>query len=153
MSAFSYFDELCGRDDDADDDNDDDLFLPPFTPRSHIHILHKSFASNSSTSYHVSKEPVNSSLNLIKPIHEKPYFTQEPDWSLIQKRSMDDLDQVSHERLLERCRALKIALDRAKQQIRARDTVIEASRATAAILELQAQKLWSALHMKEESRK
>ena len=58
---------------------------------------------------------------------------------------------MSRERLLERCQALEIALDRAKQQIRARDAVIEASRATAAILELQAQKLRSALHMKEKS--
>ena len=74
MSAFSYFDESHNQDDHDDDndddntDNDDDPFLPPFTPRSRMHILCKSFASNSSTSYLVSKEPVKSSLNLIKPI-------------------------------------------------------------------------------------
>ena len=157
MSAFSYFDESHNQDDCDDDndddntDNDDDPFLPPFTPRSRMHILRKSFASNSSTLYLVSKEPVKSLLNLIKPVHENPYFTQEPDWSLIRKRSTDDRDRVSRERLLERCQALEIALDRAKQQIRARDVVIEASRATAAILKLQAQKLRSALHMKEKS--
>ena len=48
---------------------------------------------------------------------------------------------------------MEIALDCAKQQVHARDAVIEASRATAAILELQAQKLRSALHMKEETQK
>ena len=152
MSAFSYLNEHDDGDDD-DDKNPDDPFLPSFTPRSRIRILHKSFASNSSTSYLVSKEPVNSSLNLIKPVREKPYFAQEPDWSLIRKRATGDLDQASREKLQERCQALEVALDRAKQQIRARDAVIEASRATAAILKLQAQKLRSALHTKEEGQK
>ena len=62
-----------------------------------------------------------------------------------------NLDRLTREKLLERCQALEVALDRAKQQVRARDAVIESSRATAAILELQAQKLRSALHMKEEA--
>ena len=48
---------------------------------------------------------------------------------------------------------MEIALDRAKQQICAHDTVIEASCATAAILELQAQKLRGALHKKEDDQK
>ena len=48
---------------------------------------------------------------------------------------------------------MEIALDHAKQQIHARNAVIKASCATAAILELQAQKLWNALHMKEEDQK
>lgn len=134
-------------------DDPDDSFLPSFTPRSHIHILHRSFASNSSTSYLVSKEAVKSSLNLVKPVNENPYFIQEPDWSLIQKHTMSNFDWASCEKLLERCQALEIALNCAEQQIRARDAVIKASHATAAILELQAQKLQSALHMKEEGRK
>ena len=158
MSAFSYFDGTLEQDDDDSDDDDNDTktdpFLPSFTPQSRMRILRKSFASSSSTSYLVSKEPAESSLNLIRPVHEKPYFTQEPDWMLIQKRNTDDdLDRSSREKLLEKCRALEVALDHARRQIRARDAVIEASRATAAILELQAQKLRSALHMKEESRK
>jgi len=157
MSAFSYFNksESPRHEDrsDSDEDNPDDPFLPSFTPGSRMRILHKSFSSASSTSYLVSKEPVKSSLNLVKPVHEKPYFTQEPDWSLIQKRATGNLNRAPHEVLLERCRALEISLDRARKQIRARDAVIEASRATAAILELQAQKLRSALHTKEESQK
>lgn len=155
MSVFSYFDgpsEQTGDGDNGSDDTDDP-FLPPFTPKSRMHILHKSFASDSSTSYLVSKEPVKSSLNLIKPVHKKPYCTQEPDWLLIRRRTADDLDRTPCEKLLERCQALETALNRAKQQIRARDAVIEASRTTAAILELHTQKLRSALHMKEESRK
>ena len=139
--------------DDGGDDNTDDPFLLPFTPRSRMHILHKSFASNSTTSYLVSREPINSSLDLIKPVHEKPYFTEEPDWSLIQRPMMGDLNQLPREKLLERCLALEVSLDRTKRQIRARDAVVEASRATAAILELHAQKLRTALHMKEEDRK
>lgn len=72
MSAFSYFnlsptrhrshgdaDDTDDDDNDDDDDGDDDPFLPSFTPRSHMRILRKSFASNSSTSYLVSKEPSN----------------------------------------------------------------------------------------------
>ena len=153
MSAFSYFNASLEQDESDDDDDTDDPFLPSFTPRSRMHILRKSFISNLSTSYLVSKEPVNSSLNLIKPVHEKPYFTEEPDWSLIQKPIAGGPNQSSHEELLKRCQELEIALDHAKQQIRARDAVIEASRATAAILELQAQKLRSALHMKEENQR
>ena len=171
MSAFSYFNGSCkqlnndGESDggagndihtdpkDSAEDKPDDLFLPPFTPRSCMEILCKSFASNSSTSYLVSKEAVNLSLNLEKPIYEDPYFTQEPDWSLIRKCTTGDLDQASGEKLLERCQALETTLNRAKQQICACDTVIEALRATAAILKLQAQKLQSALHKKEESQK
>ena len=140
-------------DNNGSNDNTDDPFLPPFTPCSCMHILHKSFASNSTTSYLVSSEPINSSLDLIKPVHEKPYFTEEPDWSLIQRPMMGDLNQLPREKLLERCLALEVSLNRAKCQICARDTVIEASRATAAILELHAQKLRTALHMKEEDRK
>ena len=63
--------------------SNNDPFLPPFTPRSCMHILHWSFVSNSSTSYLVLKEPVKSLLNLIKPVHEDPYFIQEPDWLLV----------------------------------------------------------------------
>ena len=140
MSVFSYFDASLGHGDSRNNDNSndgggnghnnnssndghdnsdgegsdderDDPFLPPFTPRSRMHILHRSFASDLSTSYLVSKEPVNSSLNLIKPIHEKPYFTEEPDWSLISKPTTCHLDQLPHEELLERCRTLEIALD------------------------------------------
>ena len=66
---------------------------------------------------------------------------------------MGDLNQLPHEKLLEWCLALEVSLDWAKHQIRACDVVIEASRATAAILELHAQKLRTALHMKEEDRK
>jgi len=159
MSAFSYFNEPLERDEDEDggggNDDDDigDPFLPSFTPRSRMHILRRSFSSSLSTSYLVSKEPVKSSLNLVKPVHEKPYFTREPDWSLVQKHATNDLDRLPHEKLLERCQALEIALNHAKQQVRARDAVIEASRATAAILELQAQKLRSALHLKEDNQR
>jgi hypothetical protein len=99
------------------------------------------------------KTPSAPSVNLIKPVHEKPYFTWEPDWSLIQKHSTDNCDQASREKLLERCQALEIALNRVRRQIRTHDAVIGASRATAAILELQAQKLRSALHMKEQGQK
>ena len=56
MSAFSYFDESskgCDHNNNGDDDGDNP-FLPTFTPRSRIHILHRSFASDSSTSYLVS---------------------------------------------------------------------------------------------------
>lgn len=78
-------DENNGKNSSKNDEDDDtnNPFLPSFTPRSCMHILQKSFSSNLSTLYLVSKEPVNSSLNLIKPIHEKPYFIQELDWSLI----------------------------------------------------------------------
>ena len=152
MSAFSYFSESSGQQNN-DDSDPDDPFLPSFTPRSRMHLLHRSFASNSSTSYLVSKEPVKSSLNLVKSVHEKPYFTEEPDWSLLHRHMSNCPDYTSREKLLERCQALEIALDRAKRQIRAREAVIEASRATAVLLELQAQKLRSALHMKEESQK
>jgi hypothetical protein len=166
MSAFSYFNASLGRDDgssDGDDnrnsggggnddrddgggddncndsgDNTNDPFLPSFTPRSHMHILRKSFSSNLSTSYLVSKEPVNSSLNLIKPVHKNPYFIKEPDWLLTQKPVAGGPDQLSHEQLV---------------KVRACDAVIEASCATAAILELQAQKLQNALHMKEDNQK
>ena len=110
-------------------------------PRFCMHILCKSFTSNMSTSYLVLKKPVNSSLNVIKPVHEKPYFIQELDWSLIQKNTTGGPDQSSCEKLLKRCQALEIALGRAKQQIHTCNAVIEASCATAAILELQAQKL------------
>ena len=129
MSAFSYFNEPPEQDDHGDGGNDepDDPFLPSFTPRSRMHILHKSFTSTSSTSYLVSKEPVKSSLNLIKPVHEMPYFTQEPDWSLIQKRTTGNFDRAPREKLLERCQALEIALDQARRQIQACDAVIEAS--------------------------
>ena len=48
---------------------------------------------------------------------------------------------------------MEIALDRARWQVHARDAVIKASCATAAILELQAQKLRSVLYKKEESQK
>ena len=153
MSAFSFFDNT---ENDVENDSENDTngpFLTPFTPRSRMHILRRSFASNSSTSYLVSKAPVNSSLNVVKPVHEKPHFTEEPDWSLIRKRTANNLDRAPREKLLKRCQALEIALDRARRQIRARDAVIEASRATATILELQAQKLRSALYKKEESQK
>lgn len=92
-------------------------------------------------------------MNLVKPVYERPYFIEEPDWSLIQQHGTDNLDQVPRKKLLDRCRALEMALARAKQQVRARDAVIEASRATSAILELQAQKLRGALHKKEDNQK
>lgn len=136
MSAFSYFNASLERDESDDDNDTDDPFLPSFTPRSHMYVLRKSFVLNLSTSYLVSKEPVNSSLNLIKPIHKKPYFTEEPDWSLIWKPIAGGPDQSSREEVLKRCQALEIALDHTKQQIHARDAVIEASCATVAILEL-----------------
>lgn len=164
ISVFLYFDMSLGCCDDdgssssshnngsnVGNGNDDaaDLFLLPFTPWSHMCTLHQSFALDPSTSYLISKEPVSSSLNIIKPIHEKPYLTKEPDWSLIQKPMTGNPNQQSHEKLLEWCQALEIALDRAKKQIPTCDVVIKASHATVVIIELHAQKLWAALHMKE----
>ena len=158
MSAFSYFNPSPTRHSshdnsgsDASDYDEDNPFLPSFTPRSQIHILQKSFASNSSTSYLVSKEPVKSSLNLVKPVHEKPYFIEELDWSLIQRRRSNSLDRAPREKLLERYQALEAALNQAKQQIRTHNAVIKTSHATVAILELQAQKLRGALHKKEDN--
>lgn len=126
----------------------DDPFIDDFTPTKRMRIFHRSLASSSSCSYLISKEPVTSETRIIQPVFERPPIVPEPDWSLIQRGAVEGWS--SKERMASKIDELTRSLKAARNQIKAREAVIEGANATIVVLDLTSQRFRAALAVKEK---
>ncbi|KAJ7761269.1 hypothetical protein DFH07DRAFT_771594 [Mycena maculata] len=120
-----------------------------YTPSKRMRMMTGAFATSSSGSFLVSKEPLTSQSRLPAPVLEGPPTTiPQPDWTSLAMTDQD-LESMSKSQLIEAGRMLRQNLGLANQHIAARDGIIESAHATIVLQNVFVERQSEALHAKE----
>ncbi|KAF8056593.1 hypothetical protein FPV67DRAFT_1431310 [Lyophyllum atratum] len=125
-----------------------------YTPSKRMRLLTTSLASTASGTYLVDKTPMTASqasLLITGPVLERPLPLPEPDWSLLDLR-MDEACDTRPE-MMSTMDELTESLCLAKQQIRARDLVIEGAQAQLVVQSMTLKKMKESMEAKEKKKK
>ncbi|KAJ7229027.1 hypothetical protein GGX14DRAFT_345295, partial [Mycena pura] len=123
-----------------------------YTPSKRMRIMTSALSHTSSGSFLVDSSKVTSQSVIPVPVLEGPPALAQPDWGHL----CDDdnsMEGMSMSQLKEYAKRMKGDLRNAKQQISARDGIIEASHATLVVQNLFVQKQSQALNAKENKKK
>jgi hypothetical protein len=120
-----------------------------FTPTNRMRLMTSTLAGTSSGSFLVGKPRITSAHTIASPVFDRTALIPDPDWSLLHPRTSGS--NQTKEQLEETIKRLTLNLDLSRQQIAAKDSVIEGANAQLAVQSIYNKRLNEALNTKKET--
>lgn len=121
-----------------------------FTPTNRMRLMTSSLAGTSSGSFLVGKPRIMSAQTITSPVFDRTTTIPDPDWNLLHPRASGS--NQTKEELKETIKKLTLSLDLSRQQIAAKDSVIEGANAQLAVQSVYNKRLNEALNTKENKK-